>query len=68
MDYLFKHIRNPFSAPSLFEDPLGALSKLSQTTSIGDYQTQTEALSNCVMGLPHNFAPQLFYIQVKTTC
>lgn len=37
-----------------FENPQGALFKLSQTSLVCDYQTQFEMLSNFVAGLPHN--------------
>jgi hypothetical protein len=37
-------------APSLYEDPKGALFKLCQTTTVRDYQTQFEALANQLRG------------------
>jgi hypothetical protein len=42
-------------APSLYEDPKGALFKLCQTSSVREYQTQFEALANRIMGLPPPF-------------
>lgn len=41
--------------PSQFNDPQGALFKKTQTTSIREYQTQFETLSNRVVGVPYNF-------------
>lgn len=41
--------------PSQFEDPQGALFKLTQTIIVCDYQTQFELLSNRVVRLPHTF-------------
>jgi hypothetical protein len=42
-------------APSLYEDPKGAIFKLYQTSSVREYQTQFEALANRIMGLPPPF-------------
>ena len=42
-------------APSLYDDPKGALFKLCQTTIVKEYQTQFETLANRINGLPPQF-------------
>ncbi|XP_077242128.1 uncharacterized protein LOC143882535 [Tasmannia lanceolata] len=46
--------------PSPFDDPQGALSKLTQTGSILDYQAKFEELSNKVYGLSDQFLKSCF--------
>jgi hypothetical protein len=54
-------------APSLYEDPKGALFKLCQTTTMRDYQTQFEALANRIVGLPPPFYLSCFISGLKPT-
>ncbi|XP_077225227.1 uncharacterized protein LOC143858459 [Tasmannia lanceolata] len=51
--------------PSLYEDHKGALSKLHQTSSVADYQTRFEDLSNKVSGLPESFLISFFVSRLK---
>jgi hypothetical protein len=48
----FLHALEVRFAPSQYEDPKGALFKLSQTTTLKKYQTQFESLANRIIGLP----------------
>jgi hypothetical protein len=48
----FLHALKVRFAPSQYADPKGALFKLSQTTTVKDYQTQFESLANRIVGLP----------------
>ncbi|GAU51718.1 hypothetical protein TSUD_415230, partial [Trifolium subterraneum] len=48
----FLHALETRFAPSQYEDPKGALFKLSQTTSVKEYQAQFESLANHIVGLP----------------
>ncbi|PNX62323.1 hypothetical protein L195_g061091, partial [Trifolium pratense] len=48
----FLHALEIRFAPSQYEDPKGALFKLTQTASVKDYQTQFELLANRIIGLP----------------
>lgn len=41
--------------PSAYEDPVGAFTKLRQTTTVEDYQSQFEVLSNKISGLTEEF-------------
>lgn len=50
---------------SQFEDPQGTLFKLTQTTSVNEYQTQFEMLSNRVVNLPHTFLLSCFISGLK---
>lgn len=61
----FLHALRLRFAPSQFEDPTGALFKLNQTTTVTEYQTQFELLSNRVIGLPHNFLLSCFISGLK---
>ncbi|PNX94328.1 Ty3/gypsy retrotransposon protein, partial [Trifolium pratense] len=48
----FLHALETRFAPSQYEDPRGALFKLSQTSTVKEYQNQFEALANRITGLP----------------
>ncbi|MCI28480.1 hypothetical protein A2U01_0049681, partial [Trifolium medium] len=48
----FLHALETRFAPSQYEDPKGALFKLSQTASVKEYQAQFETLANRIVGLP----------------
>lgn len=61
----FFHALRIHFAPSQFDDPNGALFKLTQTTTVWEYQTQFEALSNRVVGLPNNFLLSCFIYGLK---
>lgn len=52
-------------APSQFDDPEGALFKLTQTSTVCEYQCQFETLSNRVTGLPHHFLSHCFISRLK---
>lgn len=47
-------------APTQYEDPIGALFKLTQKGSIADYLFEFEALANCIVGLPPPFLLSCF--------
>lgn len=47
-------------APSQFEDPSGALSKLTQTGTVAQYLSDFEDLANCTAGLPSTFLLSCF--------
>lgn len=61
----FLHALQMRFAPSQFEDPQKALFKLTETTSVRDYQSQFKSLSNRVVGLPHNFLLSCFILGLK---
>ncbi|XP_041009333.1 uncharacterized protein LOC121253378 [Juglans microcarpa x Juglans regia] len=46
--------------PSIFEDPIGAFTKLRQTSAVEDYQTEFEILSNKIKGLSDEFRNSTF--------
>ncbi|MCH82373.1 hypothetical protein A2U01_0003176 [Trifolium medium] len=52
-------------APSLYEDPKGALFKLCQSGSVKEYQSQFEALANRIVGLPPPFYLSCFISGLK---
>ncbi|MCH89207.1 retrotransposon-derived protein PEG10-like [Trifolium medium] len=52
-------------APSLYDDPKGALFKLCQTSSVKEYQTQFESLANRITGLPPQFYLSCFISGLK---
>jgi hypothetical protein len=52
-------------APSAFDDPVGAFTKLKQTTIVGEYQSQFEVLSNKVSGLTEDFRVNSFLSGLK---
>jgi hypothetical protein len=52
-------------APSLYEDPKGALFKLCQTTTVREYQSQFENLANRIVGLPPPFYLSCFISGLK---
>jgi hypothetical protein len=52
-------LRTRFS-PSAFDDPVGAFTKLKQTSNVEDYQTQFEILSNKIQGLSEEFKVSTF--------
>jgi hypothetical protein len=47
-------------SPSAFDDPVGAFTKLKQTSTVEDYQTQFEILSNKIQGLSEEFKVSTF--------
>jgi hypothetical protein len=47
-------------APFAFDDPVGAFTKLKQTSIVEDYQTQFEILSNKIQGLSEEFKVSIF--------
>jgi hypothetical protein len=61
----FLHALEIRFAPSLYEDPKGALFKLTQTTTIKAYQSQFEALANRIVGLPSPFYLSCFISGLK---
>jgi hypothetical protein len=48
----FLHALEIRFAPSQYEDPKGALFKLTQTTTVKEYQAKFESLANRIVGLP----------------
>jgi hypothetical protein len=52
-------------APSQYEDPKGALFKLTQKGSVKDYQSQFELLANRISGLPPPFYLSCFISGLK---
>ncbi|KAG2679678.1 hypothetical protein I3760_11G062100 [Carya illinoinensis] len=46
--------------PSTYEDPVGAFTKLRQTTTVEEYQTEFEVLSNRISGLTEDFRISTF--------
>ncbi|XP_042950388.1 uncharacterized protein LOC122282508 [Carya illinoinensis] len=46
--------------PSTYEDPVGAFTKLRQTTTVEEYQTEFEMLSNRISGLTEDFRISTF--------
>lgn len=46
--------------PSEYEDPVGTFTKLKQTGTIKEYQSQFEAFSNQIKGLTKNFKISTF--------
>lgn len=50
---------------SHFNDRPGSLFKLTQTSSVKEYQTQFELLSNCISGLPPQFSLTCFVFGLK---
>jgi len=52
-------------ATSYFDDPQGALFKLSQTDSVRDYQAKFKNLANCVHGLSTPFYLSYFIFGLK---
>jgi hypothetical protein len=61
----FLHALEARFAPSQYEDPKGALCKLSQTGSVREYQTQFESLANRIVGLPPMFYLSCFVSGLK---
>ncbi|XP_043725548.1 uncharacterized protein LOC122672115 [Telopea speciosissima] len=52
--------------PSEFDDPLAAIAKLTQTTSVSEYQGRFEALYAQIDGLPECFFVSVFISGLKT--
>ncbi|KAF5463169.1 hypothetical protein F2P56_019105 [Juglans regia] len=46
--------------PSIFEDPIGAFTKLRQTSTVEEYQTEFKILSNKIKGLTEEFRISTF--------
>lgn len=61
----FLHALELRFAPSHYDDPKGSLFKLCQTSSIKDYQTEFESLSNRIVGLPPQFYLSCFISGLK---
>ncbi|XP_020232880.1 uncharacterized protein LOC109813157 [Cajanus cajan] len=53
-------------APSAFDHPKGKLFKLQQTSTVADYLSEFEALSNRIDGLPPSFLLSCFIFGLKT--
>lgn len=51
--------------PSTYEDPIGAFTKLRQTTTVEEYQTEFEVLSNKIKGLTEEFRISTFISGLK---
>ncbi|MCI32753.1 retrotransposon-derived protein PEG10-like, partial [Trifolium medium] len=47
-------------APSQYDDPKGALFKLTQKGTVNDYLTEFESLANRIVGLPSSFLLSCF--------
>ena len=62
---MFLHALDLRFAPSLYDDPKGALFKLCQTTSVANYQTTFESLANRIVGLPPQFYLSCFISGLK---
>jgi len=52
-------------APSAYDDPVGAFTKLFQTTTVEDYQYQFEVLSNRISGITEEFKVSSFISGLK---
>jgi hypothetical protein len=52
-------------APSAFNDSVGVFTKLRQTSSVKDYQTQFEILSNRIQGMSEEFKVSTFLSGLK---
>lgn len=52
-------------APSTFDDLVGAFTKLKQTSTVEDYQTQFEILSNKIQGLSEEFKVSTFLSDLR---
>jgi len=52
-------------APSAFDDPVGAFTKLKQTSTVEDYQVQFEILSNRIQGMSEEFKVSTFLSGLK---
>jgi hypothetical protein len=61
----FLHALETRFAPSQYEDPKGALFKLSQTASVKEYQAQFESLANRIIGLPPSYYLSCFISGLK---
>jgi methyl coenzyme M reductase subunit D len=52
-------------APSNYDDPVGAFTKLQQTSTVDEYQSQFEVLSNRILGLTEDFRVSSFVSGLK---
>jgi hypothetical protein len=52
-------------APSAYDDPAGAFTKLQQTSTVDEYQSQFEVLSNRIPGLSEEFRVSSFVSGLK---
>jgi len=52
-------------APSAYDDPAGAFTKLQQTSTVDEYQSQFEVLSNRIPRLPEEFRVSSFVSGLK---
>jgi hypothetical protein len=50
---------------SAYDDPIGAFTKLKQTNTVKEYQSQFEVLSNCIAGLSEEFRVRNFLSGLK---
>lgn len=62
---LFLHALELRFAPSLYEDPKGAIFKLCQKTTVKEYQAEFETLANRIVGLPPPFYLSCFISGLK---
>lgn len=61
----FLHSLETRFAPSIYEDPIGALFKLSQTSTVAANQAQFESLVNRIVGLQPQFYLSCFILGLK---
>jgi hypothetical protein len=52
-------------APSAYDDPIGAFTKLTQPTTVEEYQSEFEVLSNRISGLTEEFRVHTFLSGLK---
>ena len=64
LDRFFKLLLQRFG-PSAFDDFTGALTKLHQTSTMWEYQTEFEKLANHIEGLPDAFYLSYFISGLK---
>ena len=62
---LFKNGLISHFGSDAYEDSMGELTKLKQTTTVRDYQEQFEILANKTQGLPENFFTSCFISGLK---
>jgi hypothetical protein len=52
-------------APLIFDDPVGTFTKLKQTSTVEDFQTQFEIMSNGIQGLSDEFKVSTFLSSLR---
>jgi hypothetical protein len=62
---VFKHVIQLRFVPNSFDDPMEALIRLRQTSSISIYKTHFEKLSNRLKGLSENYKLSCFFKRFK---